>query len=883
MSAGRWYRRLLRILPSDFRSDYGREMEQVFQEQRRAAAARGPAGVARVWLDNAGALLAIGPREHAAQLTRDARYALRGMRANPGFAAVAIVVLALGIGANTAIFSLAHAVLLRPLPYHEPERLVSVWNRWEGFPAAGLSDPEYLDYAERTRTLNIAATAGGAAVIGGDGRDAERVGAAAITPNALAVLGVQPALGRPFGPADELASGARAVIITHGLWQRRFGGDPAIVGRTLTVDGRACDIVGVMPRGFLLPFEFDAESRVELLAPLTLDRAAPRTKRGGHYLQAFARLNPGATLAQARADIDGLVQALTREYPEAASLAGFGVSLAPLRDDVLGDARPVLFVLAGAVGLVLLMACANVANLMLARSEARRRELAVRTALGASRFRLVRQMLTEAWLLAGAGAAAGLLVALWCRQIVVDFAPRALPRVTEMRLDGPVLLCAAALGLIAGLLFGMIPAIQISGDRRAADPLKTGTRGTTGRAAVRRALVIAQVSVAVVLLVGAGLLVKSFAKLMAVPSGFVTDRVLTLRISLPEARYPGRPEVTSYFERLLENVAALPGVQSAGAASGLPLAVSSGDWSFDVEGRPLVNNKHSGRADWYAVTPGFVETLGIRIVRGRGPSAADTSEANPVVVINEAAVRAAFPSEDPIGKRIQFSKSRGFDQPWRTIVGVAADIRQRGLETPPRPEVYFPHAQFQHFSPNAQARAMNVVVKTAAAPDTLTAPVRDAVRRLDPDVPAALVRPMDQVRETSTRDRRLNVLLIGAFGALALLLAVIGVYGVMAFQVAQRTREMGVRLALGASRGDVMRLVVGEGMRLVGAGLAIGVVVAALLSRFIAQLLFDVTPRDLTVFAAVPVLLAAAAALASYLPARRATRVDPAMALRGDA
>jgi putative ABC transport system permease protein len=385
-----------------------------------------------------------------------------------------------------------------------------------------------------------------------------------------------------------------------------------------------------------------------------------------------------------------------------------------------------------------------------------------------------------------------------------------------------------------------------------------------------------------VLLVGAGLLVKSFSKLMAVPSGFDTDHVLTLRISVPEARYPGRPEVTSYFERLLASVTALPGVQSAGAASGLPLAVSSGDWSFDVEGRPLVNNKHAGRADWYAVTPGFVETLGIRMVRGRAPSTADTAEANPVVVINEAAARTAFPSEDPIGKRIQFSKSRGFDQPWRTIVGIAADIRQRGLETPPRPEVYFPHAQFQHFSPNAQARAMNVVVKTAASPHLLTAAVRDAVRRLDPDVPAALIRPMDQVRETSTRDRRLNVLLIGAFGALALLLAVIGLYGVMAFQVAQRTREMGVRLALGAARGDVFRLVVGEGMRLVAIGLIVGLAAAALLSGWIADLLFEVTPRDLTVFALVPALLAAAAALASYLPARRATRIDPLITLRSE-
>jgi putative ABC transport system permease protein len=880
VSAGRWFRRLLRILPFDFRSDYGRDMEQVFRDQHRDAAARGSLSVARVWTANAGAVLAIGPREHAAQLAQDVRYALRGMRANPGFTAVAILVLALGIGANTAIFSVAHAVLLRPLPYHDPGTLVSVWNRWDGRPGAALSDPEYLDYAERSRALSIAAVTDGAVVIGGDGRDAERVRGAEVTANTLDVLGVRPVLGRPFGPADE-GAGARVVILTQGLWQRRFARDPAIVGRTLSVDGEVHDIIGVLPEGFLLPSEF-VETSVQLLRPLPLDRAAARNIRGGHYLQSFARLRPGADLGQAQADMDRVIAGLKGEYPEISNLANFGVALIPLRDDLLGAARPVLLVLAGAVALVLLMACANVANLMLARGEARRRELAVRKALGASRLRLARQMLTEAWLLSGGGAAVGLIVALWCQRLVVDYAPLALPRVTEIAFNGPVLACAAALGMAAGLLFGLIPALQISGDG-AAESLKTGTRGTEGRAAVRRALVVGQVSLAVVLLVGAGLLIKSFGRLMAVPSGFVGDRVLTLRISLPEARYPGRPEVTAYFERLLAGAASLPGVQSAGAATGLPLAVLSGDWSFDVEGRQLVNNKHSGRADWYAVTPGFFETFGIRVVRGRAPVAGDTAPATPVLVINESTARAIFPSEDPIGKRVRFSKSRGFEQPWRTIVGIVADVRQRGLDTPPRPEVYFPHAQFQHFSPNGQARAMNVVLKTASAPEALTSAIRDEVRRLDPEVPAADIHPMDWITRTSTRDRRLNLVLIGAFGGLALLLAAIGLYGVMAFQVAQRTREMGVRLALGASRGDVLRLVVGEGMRLVGVGLIVGLAVALPLSGSIATLLFDVAPRDLSVFATVPAVLAVAAALASYLPARRATLVDPVVALRGDA
>lgn len=879
MTPDRWFRRLLRLLPFDFRADYGRDIEQVFRDERREAAARGTMGMLRVWFANAAALLAIGPREHAAQLRQDVAYALRGMRANPVFAAVAIVTLALGIGVNTATFSIAYAVLLRPLPYHEPERLVSVANRWDGRPSATLSDQEYLDYSERSRTLAIAASAGGAMVISGAGGEAERVSGAYVTTNALDVLGVRPSIGRSFRADEEERDGARVVILTDRLWQRRFGADPAIAGRTLTVDGEVCDVVGVAPPGFMLPFEFAVEDPVEIIRPLGLDRAAARNQRGGHYLQGFGRLRPGVELQAARAEMAGVIAALNREYPQP-NLANFGIAITPLREDVLGAAQPVLLVLSGAVGLVLLMACVNVANLLLARGETRRRELAVRTALGASQFRLVRQMLTEAWLLSGAGATAGLLVAVWCQRLVVGFAPRALPRVVDTSLGGPVLACAAVLGLAAGLAFGLIHAWQIS-RVGLADSLKDGARGTDGRVAVRRLLVVAQVSIAVVLLVGAGLLIKSFARLMSVESGFTTDRVLTLRISLPEARYPGRPEVTAYFERLLERLGSLPGVESAGAGSGLPLAVTGGDWSFDVEGRPLLNGKHSGAADWYVVTPGYFETLGIRVVRGRAPMPSDAPGAQPALVINETTARTLFPSEDPIGKRVRFSRSRGFEQPWRTIVGIVSDVHQHGLDTPARPEVFFPHPQFQHFSPNGQARSMSVVLKTPAEPGAMAAAVRDEVRRLDPEIPAAQVRDMDSVVADSTRDRRLNVILIGAFGGLALVLAAIGLYGVMAFQVAQRTREIGVRLALGASPRDVLRLVVGQGLRLVTAGLASGVVAAAGLSGSLGTLLFDVGPRDLSIFSAVPVVLLIVGALASYVPARRAMRIDPVVALRG--
>jgi predicted permease len=882
VNSERWFRRLLRLLPLDFRADYGRDMEQVFHAQRREAAARGRISAARTWLDAVADVLAIAPREHAAQLRQDVRYALRGMRSNPGFVLIAVVTLALGLGANTAMFSVAYAVLLRPLPYRDAARLVAVANHWEGRASAALSDPEYMDYAERTRTLAIAAMHRTPVNVTGSEGDAERLMAAEVTANTFDVLNAGLALGRSFRVEEEQAGAGHIAILSYRYWQRSFGGDERVVGRAIAINGVAHDIIGVTRAGFLVPEDFGADAPVEVILPLELDRAASRHQRGGHYLFAFARLAPGTDVRAARSEMDGVSAALVRQYPDQHDLNGFGITLTPLRTTLLGDAQPVIFFMTGAVGLVLLLACANVANLLLARGQARRRELAIRTALGASRLRIVRQLLTESCILSAAGAAAGLIVASWCQSVVVRFAPDTLPRAADAALNGPVLACAAGLALLTGVLFGIIPALQLS-RRHVSEPLKDGARGTgSGGVRVRRALVVAQVGMAVVLLVGAGLLIKSFVRLMSVRSGFSTDRVLTLRISLPETRYPGRSDVTAYFERLAARLGSLPGVASAGAGSGLPLAVASGDWSFDVEGRPLINNKHSGAADWYAVTPGYFETLGIRVVRGRAPAQRDAADAPPVVFINETTARTLFPSEDPLGRRIRFSRSRGFEQPWRTIAGIVGDVRQRGLDTPPRPEAYFPHAQFQHFVPNAQARSMNIVLKTPSAPIAMIAAVRDEVRGLDPEVPAAEVHDMDGIVADSTRDRRLNVLLIGAFGGLALLLAAVGVYGVLAFQVAQRTREMGVRLALGASHSGLLALVLGEGMQLVALGLLVGLAAASALGGAISGLLFGVEPRDLTIFAAVPAVLLIAGALASYIPARRATHVDPVVALRGD-
>jgi putative ABC transport system permease protein len=883
VSADRWYRRLLRLMPHDVRSDYGESMAQVFRDERRDAEARGTRSVAAVWLHAVKDVLAIGPREHLSQAAQDVRYALRSMRRQPGFVAVAVLTLALGIGANTAIFGIVHAVLLRPLPYADPGTLVAVTNHWPGNARGGMSDPEYLDYAERSRGLQIAAMTGVATNLVGGSGDPERIAGALVTANSFDVLGVQPVLGRGFADGDDRAGRSAVVVLSDALWRRRFGGDPALIGKVVGIDGVACTVIGVMGPDFRLPAEFGGDARIGVIRPIVLDPAAPRVKRGGHYLAGVARLRPGVTVPAAAAEMDGTNAALMREFPDQYRQGGFGITVVALREALLGDSRPVLLILAGAVGLVLLLACANIANLLLARGESRGRELAVRAALGASRFRVIRQLLTESTLLSLAGAAAGLAVASWCQRAVIALAPTALPRLADLTLDRPVLLFATVLGVTTGVLFGLVPAARLSRAQVGAS-LKDGARGTTdaGRRRVRNALVVCQVTIALVLLVAAGLLLKSFARVLAQPSGIETGRVLTLRVSLPQSRYPGLPDVSGFFTRLLDRVSALPGVEAAGAGSGLPLAVASGDWSFDVEGRPRVNNRHSGAADWYVVTPGYFETLGVHLVRGRRPLASDDEQAAPAVFLNETAARVFFPGEDPIGRRLQLTHTTGREQPWRIVSGIVADVRQRGLDEPPRAELFIPYRQFQHFAAGVQARAMTIVIRTSGDPLALTGAVRAQLRDLDSEVPAAQVRDMETVLSESVAPRRLNAALIGAFAVLALVLAVIGLYGVIAYNVQERTREIGVRIAVGASRASVLRLVVGDAMRLVAAGVALGLTLALVFGGVLNDLLFDVSARDASILGSVALLLPAAAVLASYVPARRAMSVDPVVALRGE-
>ena len=882
MSADRWFRRLLRLLPFDARADYGREMERVFREQRRGAMHEGRTGILKLWGHTIADLLAVGPREHLTQCVQDVRYALRGMRRNVSFVTVAILTLALGIGANTAIFNVVHTVLLRPLPFHDPDGLVAVWNRWDGSPAAGLSDPEYLDYAEQSRTMIIAAASGGAVNVSGGTGDPERVFAGMISVNALDVLGTPPALGRGFRAEDARLGAARVTILSDGFWRRRFGADPSIVGGIVTINGVSTNVVGVMRAGVIMPNEIRSMTRAELYLPAVFNTAAPRDRRGGHYLQAFARLQPGGSRQAASAEMDAIIRPLIERYPDEHDQGNFGIVVRPLREDLLGDSRPLLVVLTGAVALMLLLACANVANLILARGAARRRELAVRAALGASRFRMFRQLLTESALLSIAGAAAGLLAAYWSQKALLVLGGSALPRLDQLSFDRTVFFFAGALAMGTTILFGLLPALQTARSEHNGSLNDADRGGIHGGTSLRRALVICQVTAAVVLMVAAGLLIKSFVRLTSVPGGFDADNLLTMRLSLPASKYPARADIAAYFTRLVDQAAALPGVRSAGAGTGLPLAAASGDWSFDIEGRSRIGTRYPGAADWYLVTPGYFETLGVPLKRGRLPAVSDDSNAAHVVFINETTARTLFANEDPIGRRIRFSRGTGAEQPWRTIVGIVGDVRFRGLDTPPRPEVFMPFQQFVHFSAGGQARAMTLIVKAQRAPLSLVPTIRSVLRNLDPEVPPAAVADMVSVVTDSVSDRRLSVVLISSFGALALALALTGLYGLMAYSVAQRTRELGVRIALGATRRSVLTMVIFEGIRMALAGVAIGVIAALLLSTQLSTMLYEVEPRDISVLAAATGLLLLVSLVASGIPARRATRVDPVVALRAD-
>jgi putative ABC transport system permease protein len=873
----RLFTRLVRALfPEDFRVDYESEMTRTFRAQHRDARGSGLRAVARLWWDTVGDFVRTAPREHVAQLRQDVQYALRMMRRAPAFTAVAIITLATGIGANTAIFSVVNAVLLRPLPYADSGRVAMLWNRGGRNPKSGLSNPEFLDFRERLKSVDIAASAGGAANLIGRG-EPERLKAAHITAGYLRVLGVQPRLGRSFRIEEELEGQGRVVILTHDTWARLFNSDPGAIGQRLTLDGQPHVVVGVLPSNFVLPHEFDDVERSAALLPLTMDPAWPRQERGSHYLRAVARVRDGFTMTAAQAEIDAVTTRWMTEYTGEYD-PGFGSTLWPVQVDIVGDVRPALLMLVGAVSLVLLIACANVANLLLARGQVRAREIAVRKAIGASRARLVRQVLTESVVLAAASAIVGVAIA---RMLTIVLARTAtgVPRLDEVGLDPTVLAFTAATALLTAVVFGSLPALDLARRDTAVD--LTNTRGSRSsiRRAVRNALVTAQVALALVLLVGAALLVESFVKLLSVPSGFRPDHVLTFRVALPLDGFREREPVVRFFDRLLSGLRTIPDVTAAGAAAGLPLQTEIGDWDFYLPGETPGPHGSDRAADWQVVTPGYFEAMGVSLVRGRFPAITDNERAPAVVVINETLARAYFSGRDPVGQQIRMS---GGERPWMTIIGVCADLRHNGLATPANAQVFLPHAQFVPFWHDTTVRSVSVSMRTAGDPLAAVSAARSRLRELDPNLPISQVMTMEAIVERSVAPRRLQMMLLTIFGTIALVLASIGTYGVLAYQITERMREFGVRMAVGANAGDILRMVLRQGMGPAVAGVAIGLAGAMLVTRVMSTLLFETRPIDVTTFATASVVLIAAALLACSVPARRATRVDPSTALRAE-
>jgi predicted permease len=812
-------------------------------------------------------------------LLLDLRTGLRGLRRSPGFTAAALVTLALGIGATAAIFSVVRAVLLAPLPYAEPDRRVMIWSRWVGFDKTWLSNQEVADYAAQSRTLSaVAAWAGGQQNLTGDGTPL-RVGVGAVTANTFDVLGARPLLGRTIRAEEDVPKGPPVVVLGYRLWQSHYGGDPAILGRKVLLDDVPFEVIGVMPDGFRLPTDFteDAAEPSELWRPIQFDMSA--LQRGSHGYYGAAVLAPGQTAASASDELRTLTRSWTDQglYPAAMEFGAFAV---PLDEEIRGGVRPALWILSGAVLFLLLIACSNVASLLLVRGDARLREMALRTAVGAPPSRLVRQLFTESLLLAVGGAVIGLLVAAAGLRTLVALDPTSLPPLAPVTLDGSVVIFALTLGVATTVLFGLLPALRTL-RLNLVDALREGSQQATvgsGRQRLRGALVAAEVALAVILIVGAGLMLRTLSALGRIDLGFNPDQVLTMRLSVPAARYDTAEKVVDFYRELIERVRALPGVQSAGVVRVLPLATTIGDFGLDIEGyeeRPGANAK----GDWQIVSDGAFEAMGMRLVRGRWFTAADTAGTQPIAVINETMARQYWREGEAVGGRLRVGSMKN---PWATVVGIVGDERHNGVTGLVKEKFYIPHGQWHVVTGGNLVRNAFIVVRSASDPLALAGPVRGEVAAIDSSVPVANVRSMRDVVSASLATPRLTGFLLGTFAAIALLLSAVGLYGVLAYLVARRTHEIGIRLAIGADRGQVVRMVLRQGLTLAAIGLVVGVVVAAGLTRMMGSVLYEVTPGDPWTYGAVGAGLLAVAVAASALPAFRAARVSPVVALRSE-
>ena len=809
-------------------------------------------------------------------LLQDFRYALRQLRKSPGFTAVAVLTLALGLGANSAIFSVIDAVLLRPLPFHAPSRLVIVKPTEPGRrDDIGVSYPTFLDWRAQNHVLEgLSVFRQDDFTLTGRGEPAHLTGAV-VSANLFSMLGVPPAIGRDFTPEeDKPAATGRPIILSHSLWQNRFGSDPKVVGQSLVLDGDTFAVVGVMPASFQFPVQ---RTPVEFWTTIALDSqtvngAPPMTaQRGAAYLDVIARLKPQVTAATAQTEMARIQDGLNRQYPENRPK---GISLVPEADAVVGDMRRGLFVLLGAVGLVLLIACANLSNLLLARAASRHKEISVRTALGATRWMIVRQLLAESLLLGAVGAAAGLALATWGIKLLTAMAPGDLPRITESGLNLQVLIFTASVAVLTSILFGLVPALQSANPELAASLKEGGRSGTEtpARGRLRSALVVTEMALAMVLLVGAGLLLRSLVGLGRVDPGFAKDHVMTFGLDLP-GRY-GQPQRVAFYRNLLEQIRATSGVRSASAAFPLPLSADDVKTTFEVEGRPLKKSEYPVTT-LHIIDHDYFRTLGIPLLSGRVFNPQDDAPgATPVVIISERLAKQVFPGEDPVGRRIKPGISSGTSgEPMRVVVGVVGDVKAEGLGAPSIPESYLSYAQLP-FAP------MSVVVRTEIAPANLVRTLTAEVQSLDSALPLLHVKTLDEYVDDSIVGTRFETFLLGTFGVLAFVLTAVGLYGVISYTVAQRTREMGIRLALGADRNAILGMVVKSGTLLACSGAVIGLAAAFLLTRLIASLLFGVGPTDPLTFLCVPIALISVAILASYVPARRAARVDPMVALR---
>ena len=809
-------------------------------------------------------------------LWQDLKYGVRMLLKTPSFSIVATIALALGIGANTAIFSVVNAVLLRPLPYANPEQLMTVWetDQRRGQMQGTSSYPNFGDLRTQNHVFeHIAAYHNSDFIMTGRGEPA-RLQGAVVNADMFSLLGIAPQIGRGFLPdEDKPGDAGRVVVLSQALFQKYFNADAGLLNQSITLDGKSYTVVGVMPRAFQFPVQNEP---VELWTTVAGDASGtdPMTnQRGAHFLNVIARLKPGVSIEQAQAEATTIASRLEQQYPD--TNTNKGIRLVPALNALVGDVRPALLILLGAVGCVLLIACANVANLLLARAMSRHKEMAIRSALGASRLRVVRQMLTESVLLSLAGGSLGLLLAVWWSDLLVSLGKDEIPRALQVGVDWRVLAFTLSVSVLTGLGFGLVPALH-SSNTQLTETLKEGGRGSgegARRNSVRGLLVISELAIAVVLLVGAGLLIKSLWRLRSVSPGFHPENVLTFNVALPDTRYSTDKQAV-FFHDLVAQVESLPGAQSASVVTPLPLSGDLYSLSYETEGRPLAK-KDQPSADFFNVGPGYFRAMGLPMIRGRDFNEGDQHKSAQVIIINETLARQNFPNEDPIGKRIKpgISSYDNEKPAMREIVGVVADIKNRSLSNESKSNFYVPQTQV----PFSQ---MTVVVRTTSDPHAFVSAVTKRVGALDKDLPLFGVKTMDEYLAASVAAPRFNTTLLSIFAAVALVLTIVGLYGVMSYSVAQRTNEIGIRMALGAQTRDVLGLIVGQGLKLVLTGLVVGLLGALALTRLVATLLFGVTTKDPLTFIGVAVLLSLVALLACLIPARRATKVDPMEALR---